>query len=398
MAEYIEYFENTPTWTKNYVYMGDRLLSTSMPDGSTSYSDFHHPDRLGTRLITNQTNGTAYEQANLPFGAALDAESTITSNPRRFTTYDRSAVTGQDYAQNRSYSAKQGRFTQVDPIGMSAASILNPQSLNMYSYVGNDPINRTDPTGLFWGAIKRFFGAILRIVAFIAMVVAVVVLINTGIGLVAAGGFIKLLGAIAAFAGASFLAAKVGGTAYSRIKEWISKCDVPDFSGLSLSRQDELAQRGVTAEQWNNLRNKQRLGYFNIVAAIAAAGLSLIGWLVDWARGGIQQDRTFFMAGSGATPLLAQVMSSSLFKRSNGHPPNYPDGYRFNSLTRSLQFSFSGDGLRFDADIDFFNPRHGAFGFLGHAYEYAAHKLGRIFGGRNTNPYTVGSRSNWECK
>jgi hypothetical protein len=49
---------------------------------------------------------------------------------------------------NRFYSPQQGRFTQVDPIGMGAAELTNPQSLNLYSYVENDPINSTDPLGL----------------------------------------------------------------------------------------------------------------------------------------------------------------------------------------------------------------------------------------------------------
>ena len=92
-------------------------------------------------------------------------------------SYDRSSVTGLDYANNRHYDSQQGRFTQVDPIGMSASSVSNPQSLNMYSYVDNDPVNRMDPTGLFWGKLWR---AIKKIVTskwfIIAVSVALVVL------------------------------------------------------------------------------------------------------------------------------------------------------------------------------------------------------------------------------
>jgi hypothetical protein len=43
---------------------------------------------------------------------------------------------------------------------MDAASLSNPQTLNLYAYCGNDPINHIDPDGLFWGAIGRFFKAI----------------------------------------------------------------------------------------------------------------------------------------------------------------------------------------------------------------------------------------------
>ncbi|WP_232474250.1 RHS repeat-associated core domain-containing protein [Sphingomonas sp. MA1305] len=41
----------------------------------------------------------------------------------------------------RTYSPTLGRFMQTDPIGYG-------DGLNWYNYVGGDPINRSDPTGL----------------------------------------------------------------------------------------------------------------------------------------------------------------------------------------------------------------------------------------------------------
>ena len=95
------------------------------------------------------------ENIGLPFGNIIAGESTSLGNSatkKRFTSYDRSDSTTLDYAVNRQYSAAQGRFTQVDPIGMEAVSLTNPQSLNLYSYCFNDPINHTDPEGLDGGA------------------------------------------------------------------------------------------------------------------------------------------------------------------------------------------------------------------------------------------------------
>ena len=43
------------------------------------------------------------EQNALPYGGALDGKSTG-ATARRFTTYERSAMTGLDYAVNRTYS------------------------------------------------------------------------------------------------------------------------------------------------------------------------------------------------------------------------------------------------------------------------------------------------------
>jgi hypothetical protein len=42
----------------------------------------------------------------------------------------------------------QGRFLQADPLGINASSVTNPQTLNLYSFVLNDPRNASDPTAL----------------------------------------------------------------------------------------------------------------------------------------------------------------------------------------------------------------------------------------------------------
>jgi RHS repeat-associated protein len=124
-------------WTKSYVYLGGRLLATD----STSGIQYHHPDRLGTRLVTNTSGGIVSENIGLPFGTTITGESNNlagSASKKRFTSYDRSDNTRLDYAVNRHYSAAQGRFTQVDPIGMDSVSLEDPQSLNLYAYCGSN--------------------------------------------------------------------------------------------------------------------------------------------------------------------------------------------------------------------------------------------------------------------
>jgi RHS repeat-associated protein len=217
--EYTEYASAVMTWTKSYTYLGDSILSTTTPNVSGGETtEFNHPDRLGTRIVTNQTAGTSTEQASLPFGTALGSE-TSRAESKRFTSYDRSARTGLDYAVNRTYDSKLGRFTQVDPIKMSSVSLDSPQTLNLYAYCGNDPINHTDSNGLFFGFLKKLFNAINKILLWVVVVIAIVLLVAfvvyTAGGAMPAflgdgiGWLIGLVGKIGALT-SSFMATAVG--------------------------------------------------------------------------------------------------------------------------------------------------------------------------------------------
>jgi RHS repeat-associated protein len=159
ISEYTELASqpNVVKWTKSYISAGGRLVSTATVNGTSEVIEHHHSDRLGTRIVTNPQTGGYFEQETLPFGTALNAESSGYTN-RRFTSYDRSNITGLDYAVNRTYDSSQSRFTQVDPIGMSAASLVNPQSFNLYAYVENDPTNFVDPSGLLMAAPRPHIG------------------------------------------------------------------------------------------------------------------------------------------------------------------------------------------------------------------------------------------------
>jgi RHS repeat-associated protein len=60
---------------------------------------------------------------------------------------ERDNETGLDYFGARYYSAAQGRFTSPDPL-LGSGRTYDPQTWNRYSYVRNNPLRFTDPTGL----------------------------------------------------------------------------------------------------------------------------------------------------------------------------------------------------------------------------------------------------------
>jgi len=71
--------------------------------------------------------------------------------PSRFTGKERDDESGNDYFGARYYASSMGRWLSPDWSAKAEpvpyAKLDNPQTLNLYAYVGNNPLSRTDPTG-----------------------------------------------------------------------------------------------------------------------------------------------------------------------------------------------------------------------------------------------------------
>ncbi len=131
-------------WNYDYnVYFGSKQIWQEAAEGLTAHSV--NSDRLDSNV------------KHFPYG---EESTTTTQNRTKFATYYRDSSTALDYARNRYYARTIGRFTSVDPL---AGSLANPQSLNRYSYAGDDPVNFSDPTGLsIWGDIWGGVGSVVR--------------------------------------------------------------------------------------------------------------------------------------------------------------------------------------------------------------------------------------------
>jgi RHS repeat-associated protein len=114
----------------------------SMDRNGSSY--YYHKDGFGSVTGLTDVNETVAATYHYDaFGIIKNATETFV-NPYRFTGREYDAESGLYYYRARYYDADAGRFLSKDPIW----NWYNPQSLNVYVYVGNNPINYVDPLGM----------------------------------------------------------------------------------------------------------------------------------------------------------------------------------------------------------------------------------------------------------
>ena len=87
------------------------------------------------------------KEAYAPFG---EAETTLESGAqdRVFTGQTQDTTSGIYDYMFRKYDPTAGRWLSPDPAGWGAVDQTNPQSLDRYAYVLNNPMNAVDPLGL----------------------------------------------------------------------------------------------------------------------------------------------------------------------------------------------------------------------------------------------------------
>ncbi|MGH9766052.1 MAG: RHS repeat domain-containing protein [Blastocatellia bacterium] len=129
---------------------GGQMIAMQSYDGGFYWA---HTDHLGSgRKLTNTSGTVVYRGEFDPHGQSLyewHATGQTYLNSHKYTGYERDWATNLDNAKARTFNHNRGRFMQPDPLGLGAADVTDPQSLNLYSYVRNDPANFTDPTGLY---------------------------------------------------------------------------------------------------------------------------------------------------------------------------------------------------------------------------------------------------------
>jgi RHS repeat-associated protein len=131
---------------RSYFFFNGQRIGRTLP---TNEVGFYMTDHLGNvRYLGGSATG--YSIDYYPFGGII-VNSDTGDDRYQFTGKERDSESGLDNFGARYDSSAMGRFMSPDwsaaPMGVPYADFANPQSLNLYGYVKNNPLNLTDPDG-----------------------------------------------------------------------------------------------------------------------------------------------------------------------------------------------------------------------------------------------------------
>ena len=138
-------------------------------------------------MITDSSGGNVEEIHYYPFGETITDTGSV-SVSHKYTSQELDIETGLYYYNARYYDPALGRFISADTI---VPDPTNPQALNRYSYVLNNPLKYTDPSGHgffdfigdIWDGITGIFSSVKDTVQSALSIPAVRFAIAAGVGI-----------------------------------------------------------------------------------------------------------------------------------------------------------------------------------------------------------------------
>jgi RHS repeat-associated protein len=132
-----------------FVYFGGKRVAMIPTSGVAEY---YVEDFLGSsRVLTQNTGTVCYDADFSPFGGEQVVTNTCTQNAFKFEGKERDSETLNDDFGARYYTWRFGRWLSADwssvPVAVPYANLTNPQTLNLYSMVADDPESFADLDG-----------------------------------------------------------------------------------------------------------------------------------------------------------------------------------------------------------------------------------------------------------
>lgn len=143
---------STGWWVRGEIYAAGQHIATYENDLPTATTFFTHSDHLGTERVETAVNGSSCETiTNTAFGDGLNTSGSCDPSELRFTGKQRDWESNLDDFGARFYSSQLGRFLSTDwsavPAPVPYANLSNPQTLNLYVIVSDNPETFADLDG-----------------------------------------------------------------------------------------------------------------------------------------------------------------------------------------------------------------------------------------------------------
>jgi len=155
-----------------HLFAAGMLVATIEGATSTAVVHFIATDHLtGSNVVMSATGGVEEATDYNPYGdIRLDNKNTAFSEVRKFAGHEYDAADGLSYQGARYYDPALGRFLSEDPIYLAIGTdpatlekiLKDPQALNSYAYVRNNPLKYVDPDGKWFMEVltgRQSFGA-----------------------------------------------------------------------------------------------------------------------------------------------------------------------------------------------------------------------------------------------
>jgi RHS repeat-associated protein len=136
---------NNATFNEYLFFNGERVARRD----SSNNVFYYFSDHLGTsrEIVQAGQNTPCYDADFYPFGAEAVVATNTCSQNYKFTGKERDYESGLDNFGARFDSSGLGRFLSPDPVEITPGRLRDPQQLNLYSYVRNNPLRFVDPDG-----------------------------------------------------------------------------------------------------------------------------------------------------------------------------------------------------------------------------------------------------------
>ena len=133
--------------TSEYLYVGHQRIARVYNFGPAY---FYYGDHLGTsRVSADEAGNMCYDADYFPWGNEQDIFVNTCPQNYKFSGKEDDPDLGVYYFGARFYQDSMARFYSPDPVNILPQKLVDPQQWDMYSYVRDNPLRFTDPTGQY---------------------------------------------------------------------------------------------------------------------------------------------------------------------------------------------------------------------------------------------------------